>query len=199
MGSGYRSWRCSGDVYQEMSDAGMFDGKRVQLLEGEIIEMSPQNDPHVWGWSQLGAVAYRYYGDITKFSIFPGGTFWASDDSAPEPDYFVCECPLGVPVGQRPMPLWVAEVSDSTYRLDRTRKARIYAAAGVTDYWIINVNARRLELYRDPAEVDGEWTYRDITHLGSGETFSPLNGPKHIIPVDDLLPPVPGQAEPSGD
>ena len=184
-----RPWRTTVEAYYQLAELGFFGDARVELLEGEIVEMPSQLDPHRWGVSKATAAAYAAYADESRFSVFPNGTLRLGRWSAPDPDLCVVECPLGTPWDQEPPPLWVLEVSATTYRLDSTRKLRIYARAGISDYWILNLNARRLEVHRGPAKIGGEWTYRDVAHLGPGESVTTINGPAVTFAVDRLLPP----------
>ena len=179
----------SSEAYFQLYEMGYFGDARVELLEGEVIEMPAQLDPHQWGVSKTTEAAMRAYPDRSRFTVFTQGTLRLDGLSNPDPDLHVVECPLGTHWQDRPLPLWVLEVSDSTYRQDSTRKLRIYAAAGIGDYWILNLLVRRLEVYRDPAQVGGAWIYRDVAHLGPGETVTPLNGPPVAFAVDDLMPP----------
>lgn len=80
--------------------------------------------------------------------------------------------------------LLVIEVADSSLTLDRTIKAQAYALADVKEYWIINLNDHKVEVYLQPDKTDGDYT--SITHYAAGTTFeSPFNG---TTVVDDLLP-----------
>ena len=102
----------------------------------------------------------------------------------------VTGCPLLTPTPGRPLPFLVIEISDSTYAHDVGPKLRLYASAGVTDYWVLNLNERRLEVFRDPVRLaDGTWNYLNVTHHAASEAVEPLNGPKVSIPVADMLPP----------
>src|SRR5262249_26853912 len=103
---------------------------------------------------------------------------------------------LGSPRGARPghiatSALLVVEIGDSTLREDRTTMASLYAAGGITDYWIVNLVQRQLEVYRnrtaDPAARFG-WSYADRTILDPGDFASPLALPQARVAVDDLLP-----------
>ena len=83
----------------------------------------------------------------------------------------------------------VVEVADASLRLDRSVKARIYARAGITDYWIVNLLDQVLEVHRDPVRARGRgFHYRDITALGREGRIAPLAEPFVSIAVADLLP-----------
>ena len=78
----------------------------------------------------------------------------------------------------------VVEVADSSLRKDRGLKARIYAAAGVSDYWVVNVRDRVVEVHAEPTDRG----YARVSSHGSGETVSPLDFPDVDIPVAALWP-----------
>lgn len=76
------------------------------------------------------------------------------------------------------------EVSDSTLRTDRTVKATLYGQAGINEYWVVNINGRTLEVFRQP----GANGYTNVTTLTENETVRPLSAPQAEIRVVDLLP-----------
>lgn len=85
--------------------------------------------------------------------------------------------------------LLVVEVADTTLALDRDQKARIYARAGIPEYWIVNLPERCLEVYRDPVADPGQpASYRATMKRGPSETIAPLAAPSASVPVADLLP-----------
>ena len=73
--------------------------------------------------------------------------------------------------------------------LDRSRKAAVYARAGILEYWIVNIVDRLLEVYRDPGPLgkSGRFGYRTLIQLGEADTVSPLAAPSVSIPVSELL------------
>ncbi len=78
-----------------------------------------------------------------------------------------------------------------TLRLDRTDKASLYAAAGIEDYWIVNLKARKVEVHRAPVENEKAkfgWIYQEKTEYKEDDTVSPLAAPHAKIKVADLLP-----------
>jgi Uma2 family endonuclease len=97
-------------------------------------------------------------------------------------------------IGQRDNPttaVLIVEVSDATLWEDRTRKASLYAAAGIPDYWILNIPAGQLEIRRDPkpdATQAFGYSYSTLITLVAGEFATPLAAPSARIAVADLLP-----------
>ena len=169
--------------YEQIVEAGILDeNDRVELLDGEIIEMSPQKGPHATGVT-LAADELRaaYSRDYTVRTQLP---LALDPDSEPEPDVAVV---AGKPRDYRdahPVTAVLAvEVFDTTLTLDRTQKARLYARHGIPEYWILNVVDDCLEVYRDPT---GE-TYQTKLTLHRGNTITPPQGAKPIA-VADMLP-----------
>ena len=88
-------------------------------------------------------------------------------------------------------PVLVVEVAESSLRLDRRRKAGLYARARLEDYWILNLVERVLEIYREPvadASAGYGWTFASRSVLGPDASATPLAAPAASIPVGALLP-----------
>lgn len=109
-----------------------------------------------------------------------------------DPDFHVFDVPTGTPDEQLPLPFIVIEISDDTYATDVGLKQRIYARAGIADYWIVNIPQRRIEVYRRPVNATPRrrsgWRYADVTHFKPGDTLHPLVRADIAIAVDSLLP-----------
>jgi Uma2 family endonuclease len=134
--------------YEVLVEQGAFDpDERIQLLDGELVEMSPQDEPHALIVESLTErLTPALVGRARVRVQLP---FGAGEHSEPEPDIAVV--PADEPRGRRPeRALLVIEVSDSTLRLDLVRKARIYAAAGVPVYWVIDVAGGVVHVHTDP-------------------------------------------------
>ncbi len=169
--------------YEQMVEAGILDEEdRVELINGEIIEMSPQKGPHAMAvMLALGALQAAYEG---PFMVRPQLPLALDPDSEPEPDIaVVAGKPRDFPSGHPNTAILVVEISDATLTQDRTRKVRLYARHGIPEYWILNVVDDCLEVYRDPT---GE-TYQTKLTLHRGNTITPPQGAKPIA-VADMLP-----------
>ncbi len=79
----------------------------------------------------------------------------------------------------------VVEVSDTTLWRDRGQKARLYAAAGVAEYWIVNLSSRTLIVHRSPAQ--GE--YRSVQTYDDTQSVAPEAAPEHPVKIAEILPP----------
>ncbi len=175
------------EQFRKAWEAGLFDGQRVELVGGTVYLMSPIHEPHVAG-TTLTADALRaafgagYYVRV-QAPLAIGAT------NAPEPDVAVV---AGSPRDYQTSPtsaLLVVEVSDTTLTYDITTKAEQYAAAGITDYWVLDLAAAWLLVFRDPAPIPaGGVAYRTHLTLGPADSVSPLAAPSATVAVADLLP-----------
>lgn len=173
-----------------MIEEGFFNDKRVELLDGEILRMPAQLTPHTTVIRRTFHALRAVFG--TDFDIAMQLPITLSNRS--EPDVLVAHGSPEDFADHHPGPTEIAlliEVSDRTLRKDRGRKARAYARAGITDYWIINLVDRRLEVYRNPLP-DGQ--YQDVQSYGPEDVVGPLALDDAEIRVVDLLPPAPKEA-----
>jgi Uma2 family endonuclease len=193
-GSGGHPRRWTRKEYHRAAELGLFrPDERLELIRGEIIVVSPQKELHY---------AAIYSGaEALKVAFGPGywvrqqGPLVLGEDSEPEPDLLIVP---GSWQDYRKHPtaaqvLLLIEVADTTLRTDRGSKAALYAEAGVADYWIVNVRARALEVYRDLGPLSkrqAAFGYRSKTVYQEGETVISLSAPHAVIRVADLLPPV---------
>jgi Uma2 family endonuclease len=178
------------EEYFRMSDAGVFDGKRVELIEGRIVRMHAQAHPHRWAVSRARHAFDRRF-DRKDFWVLVQSTLVLGQYGAPEPDIHVFAAPEGTIEQQLPKPFVVVEVSDKTYRRDSTTKLRQYAVAGIQDYWIVNLTQQRIEVFRkpdNPSAIATGWQYADVKSFKKGDEIALLDYPKIKIAVDEILP-----------
>jgi Uma2 family endonuclease len=172
--------------YYRMADIGLIRDRHVQLIEGEVVEMAPQGHAHAKAVTLI---------DYALRPIFAAGytiriqlPLHLGDYSEPEPDIAVI---AGSPRDQRDdhpsTALLVIEVSDTTLAFDRQTKSRVYAAAGIPEYWVLNLVDRRLEIFRTPFQAPHA-QFTQLTTLHPGDKISPLAAPHATIAVADLLP-----------
>jgi Uma2 family endonuclease len=178
--------RWSRDEYYRLAEEGWFHGQRVQLIEGEIIQIPPQGALHANGyWSSLRTLT-GIFGIERVRAQMPFNVRGRSD---PEPDLAVTDLPQGQCEEPPSTAVLVIEISDSSIRLDR-RKTGLYAAAGVPDYWIVNVNARRVEIFRNPiTDPNNEFGHRYTEHFEVDETanIAPLASPNSNVAIKSLF------------
>jgi Uma2 family endonuclease len=179
------------DEYFRMSEAGIFDDSRVELIDGRVYRMNAQANAHRWAVSKTMWALRSRFTAVDQFWVVVQGTVLLGQFGAPEPDLYVLNVPEGTPDDQLPVPFVIIEVSDSTYAHDAGLKLGTYAAAGVLDYWIINLQQRRVEVYRDPRPPTvhgGDWTYDTRTFHGPGDSVSLLAYPDVAVAVNEMLP-----------
>lgn len=175
--------------YDRLAESGILaPDERVELLEGEIVTMTPQHGPHAASIGLAETALRQAFGSAHWIRIqLP---LIVDPDSEPEPDLAVV---LGSPrdyVNEHPRTaLLVVEIADSTLGRDRAYKSPIYARAGIPEYWIVNLTERCLEVYRDPGGSPGQPARYQVSQIvASTETISPLSTPHSSIAVAELLP-----------
>jgi Uma2 family endonuclease len=181
-------FRFNRDQYHALADLGAFEGRRVELIEGEILEMPPIGSEHAavnMPVADLLKVAFgQGYVIRTQVPIDLGDD---SQPSEPEPD-------VAVAVGHwrdytNHMPKakdlrLIVELAQSSLRDDRRVKAPLYGSAGIPEYWLLNLVDRQLEVYRNPTEIG----YDSSTIYSAGESVEPLHAPGQTIQIADMLP-----------
>ena len=178
--------------FYRLLDLGFFYDQRVELIGGEIIVMPAQKNFHALGIELTADALRAAFG--TGFWVRVQMSLDLSPSSVPDPDLAVVPGSPRSHKGDKDNPttaLLIVEVSETTLRLDRRRKASLYARAGITDYWILNLIDRQLEVYRDPIADSSQlfgWHYGSRTDLAPTDTVSPLAAPQASIRVADLLP-----------
>ena len=140
--------------------------------------------------TRMNIILNRHFRDMKRFYLVVLGTYVIEPFDAPDPDFSVYAVPVGTPSSKRPPPFIVIEVSKSTLSRDRGIKLRRYAAAGVQDYWIVNVIDRQIEVYRQPTNPTGrkaDWQYATRTDHKAGASPTLLAYPEIAVAVDDLF------------
>jgi len=181
--------RFTREEYYQMADMGLFEGQRVELIEGEIVDMAPQKNPHVLGVSRASRALTKAFGDA--FWVRSQAPLHMGAKSEPEPDLAVVPGPMESYKDHPTAALLIVEVADTTLRFDRGQKASLYARAGIKDYWIINIQDECVEVLREPvadARAPLGWRYKSVVTVRSPATIAPLAKPEAVIAVADLLP-----------
>ncbi len=170
--------------FRRMAEAGVFGpDERVELLDGEIVEMSPISSAHAWCVKRLTAAFGPLFGRIILGVQDP---LHLGERSDPEPDLTIIRA--GTSQADHPGPadvLLVIEVASSSIAVDRDIKAPLYARAGIQEYWVVDLNRDRIEVRRTPTP-DG---YATVQVLGRGQRISPLFAPDFEIEVAAILGP----------
>lgn len=139
------------DQYHRMGEVGLLDADaRVELIEGEIVEMAPIGDVHAATSNRLTRLLVLGVGERGIVAV--GNPVRLSLHSEPQPDFSVLRPRADYQTrGPRPEDVMLAvEVSDTTLRRDRRVKLALYATAGIPEFWIVNLEAGEVEIYRSP-------------------------------------------------
>ncbi|GAB5520271.1 MAG: Uma2 family endonuclease [Rhodothermales bacterium] len=180
-------WRFSADDYHRMAELGILDAEaRLELIDGYIHAMSPVNARHVLAVNRLEFLLARqlYQTDPPEAFLSIQNPIRLNDQSEPEPDVMVIWASSDP--AQAPKPKDVAllvEVADSTLRTDRMVKAPRYAAAGIAELWIVNLEAQEIEVHLEPSH-DG---YRRKQTYSMDESIPLQAFPKFTIDVRRVL------------
>ena len=188
-----RTYRWTRAEYERLTQQGFFQGRRVERIDGEIIEMSPIGNRHRTGVMLADNTLRHAFGPGYIFSV--QNSFAADENSDPEPDIAVVRGAVRDFAEVHLTPeviVLVVEVSDKTLSYDRNVKASLYASVGLSDYWVLCVQEKRsfLEVRRRPrpdADARFGWAYDEVTVYRAGDTVSPLARPEVVIQVNDLL------------
>jgi Uma2 family endonuclease len=173
-----------------MAALGLFDRQRVELIEGQIVNMSPMGSEHATTVTLTAHAVERAFGDgyFTRWQM----PFGVGESSDPEPDVAVIAGEVRDYTTTHPTSaVLIIEVADTSLAYDRTEKASLYAKAGVMEYWIVNLINRQLEVHRTPVparESPYGFRYVDKTIFTATEHVTPLAFPAVVIAVADLLP-----------
>lgn len=179
-------FRFTREMYHRMAGEGLFDGIKVELLDGEIVRMSPQDSRHA-------GTVYRVHAVFTELL---GGAYIVrsqlpivlDDNSEPEPDVAVCQLEATHYDKAHPTAaqvVLVLEVAGSSLGYDRGSKAAAYARSGIPTYVVLSLAERTFEVMTDPDR--GGARYRRKTILGDGDTLALPGGA--TVPAARLLPP----------
>jgi Uma2 family endonuclease len=184
-------WRFSVDQYHAIIRAGILtEDDPVELLEGWLVTKMPKNPKH--------RVVTRLIRQALENLVAPG---WYVDtqeplttaDSEPEPDVMVVRGETRRYLDRHPSPQDVSlviEVADSSLQRDRTLKKRLYAAAGILVYWIVNLIDNQIEVYTDPSGPGDQPDYRHQQNYGLTDAIPVViegRAVGHLV-VQDLLP-----------
>jgi len=177
--------------YHKLIELGIFaHDERFELLEGWIVAKVSKNPPHESSVHLTNRACQRRLPSEWDTRIQAPITL---EDSEPEPDVAIVRGDARTYACRHPSPSDIAiviEVADSSLLDDRRRKMRLYALAGIAEFWIINISASQIEVHSDPTGPSGAPAYRkqvvwkidqSVPLVVDGQQLSP-------IPVKDLLP-----------
>lgn len=174
------------DEYQRMAEAGILDeDERVELIEGEIVEMTPIGPPHASVVARLNALFTARLG--ARVIVWPQNPFVLRRQTSQfQPDLALLRPRADFYASRHPEPTdasLVIEVMDSSVARDRRVKLPIYARARVEEVWLVHAVASTVEVCRDPRGSD----YRDRRVLERSATLAPLAFPDLVLTVADIV------------
>lgn len=173
------------DLYQQMGEKGLLTSEdRVQLIEGEILEMPPIGSRHGSVAGRLDKWLNRAVGDAAITRL--GNPVNLGKDSQPQPDLMLLKPRRDDYVRTHPGPedvLLLVEVSDTTLQFDQGRKRNLYARFAIREYWVIDVDSRGIASYSEPAR--GE--FRRVVVHQVRDTISPRALPQITAAVRELF------------
>jgi len=178
--------RYTTERYFALVDAGVLHaGDRVELLEGVIVAMPPQNPRHAAATTQADDALRDAVGKWAVVRVqLP---LVLGTHSAPEPDVAVVPGRASDYAAAHPTTaLLVVEVADSSPLQDRLSKAAIYAVAGIPEYWLVNLGDDCIEAFRAPQAAMGRYTHRSVVYRGT--RLQLVAFPDASVLADDLLP-----------
>jgi Uma2 family endonuclease len=173
------------DAYHRMAEAGIFSPEdRVELIEGEVIRMSPIGRYHAACVKRLNALLNRKVGHLATIGVQDPVRIGIFSEPQPDivllkprDDFYLAEAPTEEDV------LLLIEVADSSIELDREVKLPLYAKANITEVWIVSVQDDHVEVYSGP--VQG--TYQSAHFLKRGASVSSTALPSLTLRIEEIL------------
>lgn len=173
------------DQYHKMADAGIFSAEeRVELIRGEIIEMSPIGLKHAATVNRLNRLFQQRLETSTIVSI--QNPIHLTDNSEPQPDVVLLKPRADFYETKIPTPediLLIVEIADRTLRYDRDVKIPLYAENGIVEVWSLDLNHQSLRVYRQP---QGN-SYQNIQNFIDGESLSLFAFPETLVTIAEIL------------
>ena len=177
--------RFTADEYQRMGEAGILcPDDRVELIEGEVVVMSPIGPRHNACVSSANQAMVRAAGDTAI--VLPQGSVRLDLHSEPQPDLVLLKPRADFYASRHAGPadiLLVVEIAASSIDYDRDVKARVYAKAGILELWLVDLNTNVVSRYAQPQ--DG--MFRDVEQHRPGGSIAPGSLPACVISVNALL------------
>jgi Uma2 family endonuclease len=176
--------------YDCIALTGIFEGQRVELVEGEILCMSPIGSYH----NAVVTACDMTLADLFKkaFHVRTQCSFVVPVETELEPDIAVVPGRWRDYLHKNPdVAALIIEVADSSLEYDTTLKASLYARAGILDYWVIDLKQSVIIVHRSPCAMPDRplhFGYSDMKTYQAHETIFPLALPETAIPVSELVP-----------
>lgn len=168
--------------YEQLIELGVFADESIELLDGELVVMSPQGEAHAWVVTKLSRWLSRALDD--RWDVVSHSGLSVGEKSLPEPDLAVA---ASSPQPRRPQnAVLVVEVSRSRLAFDLGPKASIYARGEVPNYWVVDLAHRVVHVHTVPRGG----VYRAVATVGPDATLRIAGIADVIVPAGMLLPEV---------
>ncbi len=171
--------------YHKMGEAGILDeDDRVELIEGELVDMTPVGRRHMACADRLAELFIRGLGE--KAIVRVQGAIRLSEHSEPQPDLILLRRrpDFYAEVDARPEDVWlIVEVADTSLPYERGVKAPLYARSGIPEFWLVDLTGRSISLFRDPGP-DG---YRTVLVVQGSEPLTVQAFPELPLTGDQIL------------
>jgi Uma2 family endonuclease len=171
--------------FDRMVAAGVYGpDDRIELIDGQLIDVPPQGPPHIGTLMRFEHYFRAAFG--TRVHVRGQGPLMVAVDSQPEPDIALVRWSDRFYTNVHPTieeTFAVVEIAYTSLQFDRGVKRRIYGAGGVPEYWIVDVEAGAIEVYREPHDLG----YTSPTVFRRGQTVSFAAFPDVVFSVDELL------------
>lgn len=171
------------DEYHQLVESGVLAARKVELLNGIIVEMPPEGMPHAVYCTDAVEYLRRSLGN--RAAVREAHPITLPNDSEPEPDIAIVAAPNRQYLAHHPYPtdiFWLIEYANTTLNKDLNDKKRVYAEAGIEEYWVVNLKASELIVFRDLATG----IYQSELILVNGN-ISPLSFPDLQIEIGKLF------------
>lgn len=181
--------RFTAEEYRKMGEAGIFsEDDRVELIDGEVVEMAPIGDRHIESVIRLTRLLSLWTFDTQEAGLFVSvqNPLALSRHGEPQPDLTLVRRrgdTSGVPSPEEV--LLVVEVAATSLAYDRGRKMPLYAEAGIPEAWIIDLDAGVIEAYSEP----GPEGYGRVTHFSRGQRLASVTLSNLAFNAAEALPP----------
>lgn len=180
-----RPWRFSTEDYYRLAEAGILsEDERVELIKGEVIDMTPIGSHHSAGVDRLARFLFRRLDDSVIVRI--QSSIQLDEGVAPQPDITILHSRDDYYADALPTPadvLLLIEVADTSVRFDRTEKADLYAQHGIAEYWLIDLTKNAVLVHTSPSPLG----YRSVETKEYNDVWTPRLLPDLSINGKDIF------------
>ena len=173
------------EQYHKMAESGILtENDRVELIQGEVIEMSPVGRRHASCVARLTRLFTLRLGETAI--VWPQNPIELDDTSEPQPDLTLLQPRPDFYESGHPQPeniFLIVEVADTTAKFDRGVKIPLYAKDNIAEVWLVDINQQCIEVYRQPSPTG----YKNVQTFQRGQTLSIQAFPDIEITVDQVL------------